>query len=168
MASSPCLLAARLPMRSWTLRMLALLGVGGCGVWIGTSPKDVEPYITLAGAIAGVLAMFREQPRAEVTLALRDQNEHIQAFVFENLGGADALDLNMTVHYQEGQTAPVHQGQPRLPVSVLYPRQRHLVRISCVIESGVEFDVEWSWLTRGQKKREVRRAPITLERNGDA
>ncbi len=51
-------------MLSWILRILALLGVAGCGIWIGTSPREVEPYITLTGAIAGVLAMFRDKPKA--------------------------------------------------------------------------------------------------------
>lgn len=68
-------------MRAWTLRILALLGVAGSGVWIGSSPKEIEPYVTLTGAIAGVLAMFRDRPTAEITLAFRKQSEHDQAFV---------------------------------------------------------------------------------------
>jgi|ERR1039458_8594606 hypothetical protein len=155
-------------MRFWILRFLALLGVAGSGIWIGTSPKTVQAYVTLTGAIAGVLAMFRDKPKADVTLAFRPQGQHIQAFIFENIGDADATNLDMKIYYRNGQSQPVYQHKPELPLAILYPHHRHLVRVSCVIESGVQFDVEWWWTSRGAKRREVRRALVTLEMHAAA
>jgi hypothetical protein len=150
-------------MRSWILRVLALLGVAGSGIWIGTSPKDMEPYITLTGAIAGVLAMFRDRPKANVVLSLRPQGQHFQAFVFENIGDADAANLDMKIHYRNEQSEPVYQHKTEMPLAILYPHHRHLVRIACVIGSGVQFDTEWWWTNQGSKHPEVRRALVTLE-----
>ena len=115
-------------MRSWILRFLALLGVAGSGIWIGTSPHEVEPYVTMVGAIAGVLAMFRDRPKANVTMSFRPQGEHIQAFVFENIGDADATNLDMKFFFKEGQAEPVYQHETGLPLAILYPHHRHLVR----------------------------------------
>ncbi len=155
-------------MRSWILRFLALLAVAGSGVWIGTSPHEVEPYVTLVGAIAGVLAQFRDRPKANVTLSFRPQGEHMEAFVFENVGDADATDLDMQFFFNDGQVAPVYQHDTRLPLAVLYPHHRHLVRVFCTIASGEQFDVEWSWATRGAKRRETRRMLATLEKHANA
>ena len=150
-------------MRSWTLYFLALLGVAGSGIWIGTSPKSVEAYITLIGALAGVLAMFRDKPKANVTLSLRPQSQHFQAFVFDNIGDADAMNLDMKIHCRNGQSEPIYQHQTEMPLATLYPHHHHLVRVACVFVSGVQFDVEWWWTNRGTKHPEVRRALVTLE-----
>ena len=150
-------------MRHWIFRFLALLGVAGCGFWIGSSPREVEPYVTLLGAIAGVLAMFRDRPKADVILSFRPQQEHLQAFVFENVGNANAVGLNMDIHYKQDQRPPVFNGALEMPLSILYPKQRHLVRATCVIGSGAQFDVEWWWNTEGNKKTERRRGLITLD-----
>jgi hypothetical protein len=155
-------------MRSWILYVLALLGVAGSGIWIGTSPKAVEAYITLIGAIAGVLAMFRDRPKANVALSFRPQGQHFQAFVFENISDADATNLDMKIHYRNGQTEPVYQHEPEMPLAILYPHHRHLVRIACVVGSGVQFDVEWWWTSRGTKRPEVRRALVTLENHNES
>jgi hypothetical protein len=149
----------------WILRILALLSVGGAGIWIGTSPHDVEPYITLIGAIAGILAMFRDRPKANVVLSFRPQSQHQQAFVFENIGNADALDLDMKIFFFEGQKPPVYQHATGLPLAILYPRHRHLVRVFSTMESGVQFDVEWSWKSRGAQHVEKRRMLATLEQH---
>lgn len=145
-----------------------MLGVAGCGVWIGMSPREPEPYVTLVGAIAGVLAMFRDKPQANVTLSLRQQSEHMQAFVFENIGDADALNSDMKLFLRDGQAMPVYQHETGLPLAVLYPKHRHLVRVFCTIQSGAQFDVEWSWKTRGARKSETRRMLVTLEQHADA
>jgi len=150
-------------MISWILRFLALLVVAGSGIWIGTSPHDVEPYVVLVGAIAGVLAMFRGKPKANVTMSFRPQNEHMQAFIFENIGDADAMNLDMKFFFKEGQAAPIYQHETGLPLEVLYPHHRHLVRVFCTIASGSQFDVEWSWTSRGSKRTETRRMLATLE-----
>jgi hypothetical protein len=155
-------------MRSWILRFLALLGVAGCGIWIGKSPREVEPYVTLVGATAGVLAMFRDRPKANVTLSFRPQGAHMEAFVFENIGDADATNLDMKFFLREGQAAPVYQHDTGLPLAILYPHHRHLVRVFCTITSGVQFDVEWSWTTRGVRRTEVRRMLATLEQHATA
>lgn len=155
-------------MRSWVFRFLALFGVAGCGVWIGISPKEPEPYITLLTAIASVLALFRDRPHADVILAFRPQSQHQQAYVFENIGDADATNLDMQVYYRKGQVPPVYQHETGLPLSVLYPRHRHLVRVFCVIGSGVQFEVEWWWTTRGSQRIEKRRAIVTLDNDAAA
>ena len=149
-------------MRSWILRSLALLAVAGSGIWIGTSPHDVEPYVTLVGSIAGVLAMFRDAPKAEVILSFKALGEHSQAFVFENIGDADATDLDMKFFYKEGESPPVYQHETGLPLALLHAHQKHLVRVFCTIASGVQFDVEWTWKTCG-RKAQTRRTLTTLE-----
>jgi hypothetical protein len=149
----------------WVLRFLALLSVAGAGVWIGTSSHSIEPYLTLIGAIAGVLALFRDKPKADVTLSFRPQNQHMQAFVFENIGDADATNLDMKLFLQEGQAAPVYQHATGLPLKLLYPRHKHLVRVFSTIASGVQFDVEWSWTSRGARRLQTRRMLATLEQH---
>jgi hypothetical protein len=83
--------------------------------------------------------------------------------VFENIGDADATNLDMKVHYRDGQHPPVYQHDTGLPLAVLYPRHRHLVRVNCVIGSGAQFDVEWWWRTRESKRVQTRRAIVTLD-----
>ena len=147
-----------------TLFILALLGVAGSGIWIGKSPHKIEPYIALITAISGAMVTVRDKPKAakaDVTLSFRPQGGHMQAFVFENIGNADAMNLDMKFFLRDGQAAPVYQHETGLPLSKLYPGHRHLVRVFCTIASGVQFDVEWSWMSRGTPQ--TRRILVTLE-----
>ena len=112
--------------------------------------------------------MFRDKPKADVTMSFRPQGEHMQAFVFENIGDADAMDLDMKFFFKEGQAAPVYQHDTGLPLAILYPHHRHLVRCFCTIASGVQFDIEFSWMSRGERRKETRRMLATLEQHANA
>lgn len=148
-------------------RVLALLAIVGCGIWIGKSSQEVEPYVTAIGAIAAFLALFNEREEPAILLSLVSRQGCLTLFI-RNIGDADAFDVE--VHkgpetecffcdcwgeFNGGlRLESLHRGQA-ITVEGYLSKEGRMGKIGHFFE--------WSWTAKKGGKRFSRQGRVSVE-----
>lgn len=148
-------------------RVLGLLAIAGCGVWIGRSSQEVEPYVTTIGVIAAFFALFNERDGPAILLSLVSRQGHLMLFI-RNIGDADAFDVE--VHKGPASdcffVSNWKEFDGGLRIETLHRDQAitvdgYLFKVGELHKVGHLF--EWSWTAKKGGKRSSRRGRISVE-----
>jgi hypothetical protein len=141
------------------LKLLAVLSVAGCGIWIGRQPKETEPYVTLLGTFSGLLLLIRDRkaPHIVASIQYRDGWSY---FRLDNRGDATAFDVDVAF--------PDEPQRPKMSPDV--PRLEHLLATQ-TFEVGFEhprdsktpYAVEVSWARKKGGRRASQRTIVLQE-----
>jgi hypothetical protein len=148
-------------------RILGLLAVVGCGIWIGRSSGDVEPYVTTIGAIAAFFALFTEKSGPSILLNIVRRHGREILYV-RNIGDADAFDVEVKLgppeecFFQSGWK----EFDGGMKLDILHESQAitvdgYLFKEGEIGKVGHLF--EWSWAAKKGGKRVSRRGRVSVE-----
>ena len=156
-----------------TLRILFLAAFLGSLYWIHRYPFEPEPYISTIIAVATVLATFYDTQKKEPNIVPRlitrpttrnGKSWDLHYLVIHNNGEEEVRDFVIRIELRPGQRNPLledekEEGVLRYPV--IHPDQKFESPMSIGMDTGLEFDVTWSWTAR--RKKEERRGAVKAE-----
>lgn len=139
------------------IRFLSFMSFLGSVYWIYRNHHEVEPYVTCFGCLAGFLGTFVGIPKANVVASLI-RKEKRQFFRLQNIGEADAKDVQITFHHFE----PFHPRDLKLFPQFLAPGQEFEILIALDYSTGSILKVSCSWVEGSSGLRTTRMQNVIL------
>lgn len=139
------------------IRVLSFIAFLGTGYWIYVSRQEVEPYVTCIASLVAFCGTFVGVPKASVVPSLITKGRQ-HYFRLENLGDADASDIQVTFH----DSQPFHQRDLDLFPKTLVAKQDFEILIALSLSSAPIFDVSCSWKGEGSVLQTTRRQKVIL------
>jgi len=152
--------------------ILAIAGFFGCLFWIHQNPEEVEHYVETVTAVGSLILAYKSEPKRLSNLFPQFVHRHdlfVAVDPSNNYRPSGRRDF-LTIH-NDGD-APIiafaikFLPRPRQPALFLhdckelgllefpriFPGKDFESEVTISHDSGTEFDFEWNWIERGEKR----------------
>ncbi len=139
------------------LRALFFAAFLGSLYWIRVHPEEPQPYVSTILCVAALLGTFYESKNRKTNIVPRlverqtirgGKSANSYYLLIHNDGEVKVKDFLLQIQLRDGQGCPLtgdREARNSLRIPILHPNQNYEYPMIISFDTGVEFDIIWSW-----------------------